>query len=143
MEGQRSARDPTNLCVFDNLSFFFRHSFLTISQRFHPTLEAALVPLRAAIAAEKFENKSKFPTQLKPLLVTAAVKAIEVDQYDDHFFSYLPEIFPYNRFTMTVGILVCSFRLESSSKYPLRNSRNGWSTPNTKISWKVVRSQYL
>jgi hypothetical protein len=46
-------------------------------------------------------EKGKFPTHLKAPLVDMAIRAIKLDEYDDHFFNLLPTIFPYNRFTMT------------------------------------------
>ncbi|KAF7795790.1 hypothetical protein EIP86_006957 [Pleurotus ostreatoroseus] len=67
---------------------------------FHPELEAMLQALQAAIAKENWETKGRFPQGLKPLLGQVALKAVLLGEYDDNFFSYMPKIFPYNRFTM-------------------------------------------
>lgn len=45
-------------------------------------------------------EKGKFPPHLKDPLTEMAVRAMRMDEYDDHFFNMLPQIFPYNRFTM-------------------------------------------
>jgi hypothetical protein len=52
--------------------------------------------------AESWENKGKFPPALKPALAKLAILAIRLDEYDDDFFSLMPTLFPYNKFTMTV-----------------------------------------
>lgn len=53
--------------------------------------------------------KGKFPPDLKPLLSQVALKAIVLGEYDENFFNVMPKIFPYNRFTMTVGTFrVCA-----------------------------------
>jgi hypothetical protein len=52
---------------------------------------------------ESWENKSKFPPNLKPLVAKLAIQAIRLDEYDEHFFNLMPYLFPYNRFTMSVG----------------------------------------
>ncbi|KAG8829499.1 hypothetical protein FRC18_009264 [Serendipita sp. 400] len=67
---------------------------------FHPDLEDELTKLQKAISKHDFANKGKFPPDLKPVLLEAAIKAINVGEYNDNFFNYLPKIFPYNRFTM-------------------------------------------
>ncbi len=59
--------------------------------------------------AEDWGQKGKFPPSIKPLLNSIAVQAIKLDQYDDYFFALMPELFPYNKFTMTV---------RSSAPYP-------------------------
>lgn len=51
---------------------------------------------------ESWENKGKFPPSLKPALARLAILAIRLDEYDDDFFSLMPMIFPYNKFTMSV-----------------------------------------
>ncbi|TEB33986.1 hypothetical protein FA13DRAFT_1754027 [Coprinellus micaceus] len=61
---------------------------------FHPDLQAAIDVMKASIAAESWEQKGKFPPALKPKLGELAVKAIKLDEYDDHFFNLMP-------FTMT------------------------------------------
>ncbi|TFK48152.1 hypothetical protein OE88DRAFT_549061 [Heliocybe sulcata] len=68
---------------------------------FHPELEQMIEQLKLAISKESWEIKGKFPPNIKPLLAQVAVKAIQLDEYDDNFFNVLPRIFPYNRFTMT------------------------------------------
>ncbi|VDC06864.1 unnamed protein product [Peniophora sp. CBMAI 1063] len=68
---------------------------------FHPELKEALAELRAAKEKENWSTKGKFPPGIKPLLTQVALKAIMLNQYDDNFFNYMPEVFPYNRFTMS------------------------------------------
>ncbi|KAE8244289.1 hypothetical protein A4X13_0g6699 [Tilletia indica] len=66
----------------------------------HPKLAQAFQELRAVVAKEPFEVKTKFPSYLKPPLVRTAKLALELGEYNDNFFNWLPTIFPYNRFTM-------------------------------------------
>lgn len=47
--------------------------------------------------------KGKFPPALKPPLQQLAKQAIIQGEYNDAFFLRMPQIFPYNKFTMTVG----------------------------------------
>ncbi|KIK63959.1 hypothetical protein GYMLUDRAFT_241187 [Collybiopsis luxurians FD-317 M1] len=68
---------------------------------FHPELQASLEHLKEAIKAESWEQKGKFPPSIKPVLAQVAVKAITLDQYDEHFFNLMPTLFPYNKFTMS------------------------------------------
>ncbi|KAJ7098392.1 hypothetical protein C8R44DRAFT_359630 [Mycena epipterygia] len=68
--------------------------------RFHPDLQASIERMKEAIAAESWETKSKFPPNLKPLLASLSLQAIALDEYDDEFFNLMPNIFPYNKFTM-------------------------------------------
>ena len=74
-------------------------------QPFHPDLEASIEALKVAIAAESFEVKGKFPPSLKPKLQQLALQAIVLDEYNDNFFARMPQLFPYNKFTMTVSDL--------------------------------------
>jgi hypothetical protein len=55
--------------------------------------------------SESWENKGKFPPSLKPPLAKLAVLAIRLDEYDEDFFSLMPTLFPYNKFTMTVPLV--------------------------------------
>lgn len=50
---------------------------------------------------ESYEVKNKFPPHLKELLTSVAYHALDLDEYDEHFFARLPSIFPYNKFTLT------------------------------------------
>ncbi|KAG7446077.1 uncharacterized protein BT62DRAFT_895628 [Guyanagaster necrorhizus] len=68
---------------------------------FDPKLQEAIDELKAAIAAEDWTNKGKFPPNIKPILAKVALKAVELNEYDDHFFNLMPTLFPYNKFTMT------------------------------------------
>ncbi|KAJ7021370.1 hypothetical protein C8F04DRAFT_1013434 [Mycena alexandri] len=68
---------------------------------FHPDLQVSIEKMKQAIAAESWETKSKFPPNLKPLLAALSLQAITLDEYDDNFFSLMPNIFPYNKFTMS------------------------------------------
>jgi hypothetical protein len=105
--------------LFESLpanSRFRQHSF-------HPELQASIDMLKEAIAkgtanqlpalpsstsvtlppfTESWETKGKFPPAIKPVLAEVAIKAIHLDEYDEHFFNLMPVLFPYNKFTMTV-----------------------------------------
>ncbi|KAA1475971.1 hypothetical protein DENSPDRAFT_842833 [Dentipellis sp. KUC8613] len=70
-------------------------------QPFHPELEIAIKELKDAAAKESWETKGKFPPAIKPILAKVALKAIRLNEYDDNFFNLMPQIFPYNRFTMS------------------------------------------
>ncbi|KAF8513517.1 hypothetical protein JB92DRAFT_2923045 [Gautieria morchelliformis] len=70
-------------------------------QPFHPDLEESIETLKVAIAAESFEVKGKFPPSLKPKLQQLALQAIVLDEYNENFFARMPQLFPYNKFTMT------------------------------------------
>ncbi|KAE8196311.1 hypothetical protein CF335_g4889 [Tilletia laevis] len=65
-----------------------------------PKLAQAFEELRSVVLKEPFEVKTKFPAYLKPPLVRTAKLALELGEYNDNFFNWLPTIFPYNRFTM-------------------------------------------
>ncbi|KAN0061295.1 hypothetical protein ACQY0O_006141 [Thecaphora frezii] len=65
-----------------------------------PRLQAAFGNLKSLVAKESFAVKTKFPPTLKPPLIETAKLAVELGEYNDNFFNYLPTIFPYNRFTM-------------------------------------------
>lgn len=64
-------------------------------------LAAEFEYLGRLVAAESFQVKSKFPPNLRQPLRKAAKIAIDLGQYNENFFNYLPNIFPYNRFTMS------------------------------------------
>lgn len=53
---------------------------------------------------DSWENKAKFPPNLKPRLTIVALEALKLGEYGENFFNYLPKIFPYNRFTMLVSL---------------------------------------
>lgn len=72
------------------------------------------MPADETDSTESFENKKKFPPDLKPLLVNTAIIAIETNEYNDNFFNIMPNIFPYNRFTMQVSMLVDSNMLNAN-----------------------------
>jgi len=54
------------------------------------------VVVRAAV----WEQKNKFPPDLKETLIGVAFHALRLDEYDDDFFAVMPDIFGYNLFTM-------------------------------------------
>jgi hypothetical protein len=64
----------------------------------------APVLARRRPSAENWGQKGKFPPTLKPPLKEVAILAIRRNEYDDNFFDYMPTIFPYNRYTMTVRL---------------------------------------
>ncbi|CAE6442802.1 unnamed protein product [Rhizoctonia solani] len=73
---------------------------LVDTEPFSSALEERLKQLHDEIKAYSWENKAKFPPNLKPRLTTVALEALKLGEYNDNFFNYLPKIFPYNRFTM-------------------------------------------
>ncbi|KAF9228200.1 hypothetical protein BS17DRAFT_773236 [Gyrodon lividus] len=70
-------------------------------REFHPELQAAIEDLKVAISNDSWDVKGKFPPGIKPILADVALKAVRLGEYDDDFFSLMPVLFPYNRFTMT------------------------------------------
>lgn len=76
-------------------------------KKFYPTkpvnrrLAAEFEYLRRLVAAESFQVKSRFPPNLRDPLKKAARMALELGEYNENFFNFLPNIFPYNRFTMS------------------------------------------
>lgn len=58
---------------------------------------------------------------LKPPLAQLALLAIRLDEYNDNFFSLMPRLFSYNKFTMTVR-LVFPHILPLNSPHAFRNS---------------------
>ncbi|KAJ1300665.1 hypothetical protein OPQ81_002313 [Rhizoctonia solani] len=73
---------------------------LVDTEPFSPTLEERLKELHEDIKSYSWENKAKFPPNLKPRLTAVALEALKLGEYNENFFNYLPKIFPYNRFTM-------------------------------------------
>lgn len=91
-------------------------------------LQEAFDNLRQQIARESWLNKAKFPPALKPPLVNVAMLAIDLGEYTDNFFNHLPQLFPYNRFTMQVseGALLPSLAtLISSSSFTETHQAGG------------------
>lgn len=70
--------------------------------------------LRKLVEAADFTLKSKFPPQLRAPLAQVAVKAIELEEYGEAFFKYLPDVFPYNKFTMTVSYRPFYYQISNS-----------------------------
>ncbi|KDE04755.1 hypothetical protein MVLG_04811 [Microbotryum lychnidis-dioicae p1A1 Lamole] len=67
---------------------------------FSAEMQKEIDRLKDEVAKESFEVKNKFPPRLRPILVDVAMRALELDEYDDDFFAIMPKIFPYNLFTM-------------------------------------------
>lgn len=63
-------------------------------------LEKEFIHLRQLAAKESWLKKSKFPPDLRDPLVHASMVAIALDEFNDNFFNWLPQIFPYNRHTL-------------------------------------------
>lgn len=80
--------------------------FLPIQAIKYPTrpvprrLEKEFIHLRQLAAKESWLKKSKFPPDLRDPLVHASMVAIALDEFNDNFFNWLPQIFPYNRHTL-------------------------------------------
>jgi len=100
MTRRRNARQM-NWCVVAFLVFFICGSlFIRVQLPFSPPMEAEFASLIDTIKQFSFEQKGKFPPELKPRLTTCAVRAIQLSEYGDNFFNRLPRLFPYNRYTM-------------------------------------------
>ena len=101
---------------------------------FNDALQPVLYELKDAIAKESFEQKGKFPPSLKPMLTKVALQAIHCGEYNDNFFSLMPKLFIYNKFTMTVSFIKFSLVFFSSSTEIncFRNSLSARCTPSTK-----------
>ncbi|GAA5998368.1 uncharacterized protein JCM10292_001149 [Rhodotorula paludigena] len=56
--------------------------------------------LKREVANTSWVQKNKFPPDLKETLLSVALHALRIDEYDDDFFAMMPKIFPYNLFTM-------------------------------------------
>jgi len=67
---------------------------------FSPAMDAEFASLEDTIKQYSFEQKGKFPPELKPRLTACAVRSIQLNEYGDNFFNRLPRLFPYNRYTM-------------------------------------------
>jgi Ubinuclein conserved middle domain len=67
---------------------------------FSPAMQAEFASLADTIRQYSFEQKGKFPPELKPRLTACAVRAIQLNEYGDNFFNQLPRLFIYNRYTM-------------------------------------------
>lgn len=137
---RRTARKGKSLTWYVCPSTHLSHSDCQPQRDFHPELQAAFEELKIAIAkglrtsfiinlftnqlAESWELKCKFPASLKPILADVALRAVRLGEYDDDFFSLMPVLFPYNRFTMTVRVLPfpIQFRITDLST---RNSSRG------------------
>jgi hypothetical protein len=63
-------------------------------------LERELNMLRQKVAKESWLKKSKFPPSLREPLLQASTVAVALNEYNDNYFNWLPQIFPYNRLTM-------------------------------------------
>ncbi|KIJ23880.1 hypothetical protein M422DRAFT_56659, partial [Sphaerobolus stellatus SS14] len=74
---------------------------VTDAQPLSEKLEASIEALKLEIAKESFEVKGKFPPALKPPLQQLAIQAIALGEYNESFFLRMPQLFPYNKFTMT------------------------------------------
>lgn len=61
-------------------------------------------PRGADHTAESWDVRGKFPPSIKPILAEVALKAVRLGEYDEDFFSLMPVLFPYNKFTMTVSL---------------------------------------
>ncbi|KAF8553864.1 hypothetical protein OG21DRAFT_1509639 [Imleria badia] len=70
-------------------------------REFDPDLQAAFEELKVAISKESWDVRGKFPPSVKPILADIALKAVRLGEYDEDFFSLMPVLFPYNKFTMT------------------------------------------
>jgi hypothetical protein len=86
---------------------------------FHPDLDQMIESLKVAISNGRCNPntplhvvlthppeswvKGKFPPALKPTLAQVALKAVVLGEYDDNFFNFMPKIFPYNRYTLSVN----------------------------------------
>ncbi|TNY18808.1 hypothetical protein DMC30DRAFT_418517 [Rhodotorula diobovata] len=56
--------------------------------------------LKREVRNTVWEQKNKFPPDLKETLIGVAFHALRLDEYDEDFFAVMPGIFHYNLFTM-------------------------------------------
>ncbi|PWO00167.1 hypothetical protein FA09DRAFT_208539 [Tilletiopsis washingtonensis] len=68
--------------------------------RSDPRMLQALDELKVLIDAQDWSTKGRFPPALKPALVKISRLALDLGEYNENFFSWMPHLFPYNRFTM-------------------------------------------
>jgi hypothetical protein len=73
--------------------------------RSDPRMLQALDELKVLIDAQDWSTKGRFPPALKPALVKISRLALDLGEYNENFFSWMPHLFPYNRFTMHVSVL--------------------------------------
>lgn len=76
-----------------------------IKNRVHrsdPRMLEALDELKVLVDGCDWSVKGRFPPTLKPALVKVSRLALLLGEYNENFFSWMPHIFPYNRFTMHV-----------------------------------------
>ncbi|KAG8775456.1 hypothetical protein FRC12_001477 [Ceratobasidium sp. 428] len=71
---------------------------------FSAEMERFFAELLQEVGTYSWENKAKFPPNLKPRLIQVATEALRLGEYGENFFNRLPKIFPYNRFTMMVRL---------------------------------------
>lgn len=64
------------------------------------SVQAKLDALKEAASKESFSVKSKFPAELRPLVLEAAKEAHKCNQLDENYYNILPTLLPYNRFTL-------------------------------------------
>ncbi|KAG6814863.1 hypothetical protein H0H93_011952, partial [Arthromyces matolae] len=96
----------------------------TLSQKsFHVLIQDEIELLKEEISKESWSQKGKFPPSLKPHLAKLAVLAIKLDEYDDFFFSLMPTLFPYNKFTMSNQLLE---ELEEQAKSGFEKAKEEW-----------------
>ncbi|GAA6000291.1 hypothetical protein JCM10207_007943 [Rhodosporidiobolus poonsookiae] len=67
---------------------------------FSPELQADIDMLKVEVDKADFSVKNKFPPHMRELLTAVAYHALELGEYDDHFFAIMPKVFPYNLFTL-------------------------------------------
>ncbi|QRV85363.1 cbinuclein conserved middle domain [Ceratobasidium sp. AG-Ba] len=72
----------------------------TGDEPFSAEMEKLFAELQQEVDTYSWENKAKFPPNLKPRLTQVAAEALRLGEYGENFFNRLPKIFPYNRFTM-------------------------------------------
>ncbi|CAJ0761090.1 5925_t:CDS:2, partial [Entrophospora sp. SA101] len=67
----------------------------------NPELQQIILVFKNEVSKESFQNKSRFPESLKPILVKLLSKAYELGGFNENLFKMLTNILPYNKFTIT------------------------------------------
>jgi len=67
----------------------------------NPELQQIILAFKNEVSKESFQNKSRFPESLKPILVKLLSKAYELGGFNENLFKMLTNILPYNKFTIT------------------------------------------
>ncbi|KZO91633.1 hypothetical protein CALVIDRAFT_568079 [Calocera viscosa TUFC12733] len=98
-KGKKRPLDSSMATIQDEGAAKKRKTLVAVDP-FSPELDSMLEELRESVERESFEQKGKFPQNLKPTLERVSLFALKNGEYGDNYFNVMPKIFPYNRYTM-------------------------------------------